>query len=129
MAGWREVTDGDDTLVAHGDYSRHSGETAMEQLLERRPDLDAVFVASDLMALGALDALRRAGRRVPEDVAVAGFDDSPVAAAAEPALTTMRQPFKRISAEMVRLLLARIGGEPPASVILQTELVERGSTG
>lgn len=129
LAGWREVTGGDDTLVAHGDYARHSGERAMEELLHRRPDLDAVFVASDLMALGALDALRRAGRRVPQDVAVAGFDDSPVAASAEPALTTMRQPFKRISAEMVRLLLARIGGEPPASVILQTELVERGSTG
>ena len=100
----------------------------MGELLARRPDLDAVFVASDLMAVGALDALRRAGRAVPEDVAVAGFDDSPVAAAATPPLTTMRQPFKRISSEMVRLLLARIAGEPPASVILPTELVERGST-
>ncbi|MEY9861685.1 DNA-binding LacI/PurR family transcriptional regulator [Catenulispora sp. GAS73] len=129
LAGWRETTGGDDTLVAHGDYSRESGEAAMGELLERRPDLDAVFVASDLMAVGALDALRRAGRRVPEDVAVAGFDDSPAAATAVPPLTTMRQPFKRISAEMVRLLLARIEGEPPASVILPTELVERASTG
>lgn len=138
LAGWRETVAGapgtasdgaDDSLVAHGDYSRESGEAAMTELLARRPDLDAVFVASDLMAVGALDALRRAGRRVPEDVAVAGFDDSPVAAAATPPLTTMRQPFKRISAEMVRLLLARIEGEPPASVILPTELVERDSTG
>jgi DNA-binding LacI/PurR family transcriptional regulator len=130
LAGWRETTGAaDDTLVAHGDYSRESGEAAMTELLARRPDLDAVFVASDLMAVGALDALRRAGRRVPQDVAVAGFDDSPVAATATPPLTTMRQPFKRISAEMVRLLLARIEGEPPASVILPTELVERSSTG
>ena len=129
LAGWRETTGGDDTLVANGDYSRESGEAAMKELLARRPDVDAVFVASDLMAVGALDALRQAGRRVPEDVAVAGFDDSPVAAGATPPLTTMRQPFKRISAEMVRLLLARIEGEPPASVILPTELVERASTG
>ena len=129
LAGWRETTGGDDSLVAHGDYSRESGEAAMTALLERRPDLDAVFVASDLMAVGALEALRGAGRRVPEDIAVAGFDDSPVAASATPPLTTMRQPFKRISGEMVRLLLARIEGEPPASVILPTELVERASTG
>ena len=86
----------------------------MTGLLERRPDLDAVFVASDVMALGALDALRRAGRRVPEDVAVGGFDDSSAAVAARPALTTIRQPWQRISGEMVRLLLAAIGGEPPA---------------
>jgi len=129
LAGWRETTGGDDTLVAYGDFSREPGEAAMGELLERRPDLDAVFVASDLMAGGALGVLRRAGRRVPEDVAVAGFDDSPVAATAVPPLTTMRQPFKRISAEMVRLLLARIEGEPPASVVLPTVLVERASTG
>ena len=129
LAGWRETTGGDDSLVANGDYSRESGEAAMTSLLARRPDLDAVFVASDLMAVGALDALRSAGRRVPEDVAVAGFDDSPVAATATPPLTKMRQPFRRISGEMVRLLLGRIEGEPPASVILPTELVERASTG
>lgn len=129
LVGWRETLGAaaDDSLVAHGDYSRESGERAMAELLARRPDLDAVFVGSDLMALGALDELRRAGRRVPEDVAVAGFDDSPIAAAAQPPLTTMRQPFQRISAEMVRLLLARIAGEPPATVILPAELVVRES--
>ena len=84
----------------------------MTKLLERRPDLDAVFVASDVMALGALSALRRAGRRVPEDVAIGGFDDSSAALAARPALTTIRQPLTRISSEMVRLLLAAIDGEP-----------------
>jgi DNA-binding LacI/PurR family transcriptional regulator len=129
LVGWRETLGplADDSLVAHGDYTQVSGQAAMAELLARRPDLDAVFVASDLMALGAIEELRRAGRRVPEDVAVAGFDDSPSALAAVPPLTTMRQPFGRISAEMVRLLLAGIAGDPPATVILPTELVVRES--
>ncbi|NYI06911.1 LacI family DNA-binding transcriptional regulator [Allostreptomyces psammosilenae] len=128
LEGYRDVvgSDGPD-LVAHGDYTQRSGEEAMRQLLERAPDLDAVFVASDLMALGALTALRRAGRRVPEDVAVAGFDDAPIAVGAEPPLTTVRQPMERISAELVRLLMARIAGEEPSAVILPTELVVRRS--
>jgi len=117
----------DRSMAESGDYSQESGERAMSLLLQRHPDLDAVFVASDVMALGALVALRRADRRVPEDVAVGGFDDSSAAVAARPALTTIRQPYKRISAEMVRLLIAAIGGEPPAAVILPTELVRRES--
>lgn len=117
----------DQTLVAHGDYSRESGRLAMLELLERRPDVDAVFVASDLMAAGALVALQSSGRRVPEDVAVGGFDDSGVAAALHPPLTTMRQPFERISAEMVRLLLEVIDGQAPAAVTLPTSLVRRTS--
>src|SRR6185437_5982845 len=86
----------DPSMAESGDYSQESGERAMSLLLQRRPDLDAVFVASDVMALGALVALRRAGRRVPEDVAVGGFDDSSAAVAARPALTTIRQPYHRI---------------------------------
>lgn len=82
----------------------------MTELIEARPDLDAVFAANDRMAAGAIDALQRAGRRVPEDVSVGGFDDSSVALSTEPALTTMRQPFGRISSEMVRLLLQSIAG-------------------
>ncbi|MEU7281142.1 LacI family DNA-binding transcriptional regulator [Streptomyces sp. NPDC045431] len=132
LAGYRDVLaecglPADESLVVAGDYSRASGETAAELLLERAPDVDAVFVASDLMAQGVLDALGRAGRRVPEDVAVGGFDDSPAALATRPALTTVRQPWERISGEMVRMLLARIGGEDPAAVILPTELVRRDS--
>jgi DNA-binding LacI/PurR family transcriptional regulator len=99
----------------------------MTKLLARRPDLDAVFVASDAMALGALNALRGAGRQVPEDVAIGGFDDSSAALAARPALTTIRQPWQRVSSEMVRLLLAAISGEEPSAVILPTELIRRGS--
>ncbi|MGW0968814.1 LacI family DNA-binding transcriptional regulator [Streptomyces sp. NPDC002516] len=133
LAGYREVlaeagVEADDRLVASGDYSRASGEAGAEQLLARAPDMDAVFVASDLMAQGVLAALRKAGRRVPEDVAVGGFDDSPAATAATPALTTIRQPWDRISSEMVRVLLAQIGGEDPSAVILPTELVRREST-
>jgi DNA-binding LacI/PurR family transcriptional regulator len=118
----------DESLVAHGDYSRLSGERAMRELLERRLDLDAVFVASDLMAAGALTVLREAGRRVPEDVAVGGFDDSGLAATLVPPLTTIRQPLERISAEMVRLLLEVIDGQEPAAITLPTTLVVREST-
>ncbi|MFD0309283.1 LacI family DNA-binding transcriptional regulator [Streptomyces sp. NPDC127119] len=133
LAGYREVLtesgiDLDERLVTSGDYSRASGEAGAELLLERSPDMDAVFVASDLMAQGVLTALHRAGRSVPGDVAVGGFDDSSAAVAASPELTTIRQPYDRISSEMVRVLLAQIGGEDPAAVILPTELVKRRST-
>jgi DNA-binding LacI/PurR family transcriptional regulator len=129
LAGYRDVlgSDADERLVVTGDYVQDRGEAAMERLLAQAPDLDAVFVASDLMAAGALTALRRAGRRVPEDVAVGGFDDSSIATAVQPTLTTIRQPLPRISAEMVRLLLGLIAGDPPSAVILPTELVVRES--
>jgi DNA-binding LacI/PurR family transcriptional regulator len=132
LAGYREELtaaglEADDRLIAEGDYSRASGEASMAALLARAPDLDAVFVASDLMAQGALATLEVAGRRVPEDVAVGGFDDSPAALGTRPPLTTIRQPFDRISSEMVRVLLARIAGEEASAVILPTELVRRAS--
>ncbi|MER5795616.1 LacI family DNA-binding transcriptional regulator [Streptomyces sp. NPDC001980] len=133
LAGYKEVlTEAgiavDEALVVPGDYSKASGEAGAERLLAQAPDLDAVFVASDLMAQGVLAVLQRAGRRVPDDIAVGGFDDSPAATAVTPQLTTIRQPWDRISTEMVRVLLAQIGGEDPAAVILPTELVRREST-
>ncbi|MDU0348033.1 LacI family DNA-binding transcriptional regulator [Actinomyces sp. MRS3W] len=118
----------DPSLVVHGDYSRASGNAGAAELLARHEDLDGIFVASDLMAAGALEVLRHAGRRVPDEVVVGGFDDSGLAATLEPPLTTMRQPFTRISEEMVRLLLGVIDGEDPASIVLPTTLVERAST-
>jgi DNA-binding LacI/PurR family transcriptional regulator len=132
LAGYRETLAEcglpvDETLIVPGDYSRAGGEAAAALLLERAPDVDAVFVASDLMAQGVLSTLERAGRRVPQDIAVGGFDDSPAALAGRPELTTVRQPWDRISAEMVRVLMAQIGGEDPAAVILPTELVRRES--
>jgi DNA-binding LacI/PurR family transcriptional regulator len=77
------------------------------------------------MARGALEALERAGRSVPGDVAVVGFDDSLAASAGRPGLTTVRQPYKRVCEEMVRLLLALLDGQEPAAVILPVELVRR----
>ncbi|WP_077063707.1 LacI family DNA-binding transcriptional regulator [Streptomyces sp. MP131-18] len=132
LAGYREVLadaglPADDSLVEAGDYSRDGGAAAASALLTRRPDLDALFVASDLMAQGALAVLERAGRRVPADVAVGGFDDSTAAVGSRPALTTIRQPWDRISAEMVRVLLSQIGGEDSSAVILPTELIRRES--
>ncbi|MFF0328341.1 LacI family DNA-binding transcriptional regulator [Nonomuraea angiospora] len=115
-------------LIAHGDWTQASGERAMTELLARTPDLDAVFVASDLMAAGALAALRAAGRRVPDDVAVGGFDDSSVALSTHPPLTTIRQPLAEVAQETVRLLLALIdGAEHVDPVVLPTELVIRES--
>jgi DNA-binding LacI/PurR family transcriptional regulator len=116
-------------LAAEADFTRAGGEAATRALLARRPAIDALFVASDLMALGALDALRAAGRRVPDDVAVVGFDDSELARTADPALTTVRQPIEQLGADMARLLLDQLdGGAEPAGTVLRTQLVVRGST-
>ncbi|HEX6074874.1 MAG TPA: LacI family DNA-binding transcriptional regulator [Micromonosporaceae bacterium] len=116
------------SLVAVGDFTRESGERAMRQLLEDDPALDAVFVASDPMAIGALRALHRAGRRVPDDVAVVGFDDNDAARYSVPPLTTVRQPVEDLGRGMVRLLLRCFEGETAVEpVILRTELVVRES--
>jgi DNA-binding LacI/PurR family transcriptional regulator len=112
--------------IAYGDFTRPAGVHAMTRLLDHRPNLDAVFVASDLMAVGALHALRQAGRRVPDDVAVIGFDDLPLAAYTQPALTTVRQPVEEIGMAAARRLLAlmegcAVGGDPvlPTSLVLR----------
>ncbi|KSW29715.1 LacI family DNA-binding transcriptional regulator [Cellulomonas sp. B6] len=117
----------DERYVVHGDYTAESGAAGMDTLLDRAPDLDAVFAASDLMAAGALGVLRRRGLRVPEDVAVGGFDDSGLAATLDPPLTTIHQPFDRISAEMVAMLLDVVGGAPHSAVTMPAELVRRAS--
>ncbi|MFJ2543343.1 LacI family DNA-binding transcriptional regulator [Microbacterium sp. NPDC087589] len=111
-----------------GDYSEASGADAARRILaEGRPD--AIFVASDLMARGALTALRSAGIRVPEDVALVGFDDSSVALSTEPQLTTMRQPMYAQGEAMAGVLLSRLAGRDPAhTTILPTELVVRASS-
>lgn len=116
-------------LVAYGDFSEDSGTAAMRVLLERHPDLDAVFVASDLMACGALRALRDAGRRVPDDVAVVGFEDAPVARHTDPPLTTVHQPVEEMGRQMSRLLITRIRRDEPRVpyVLLDTHLVPRAS--
>lgn len=115
----------DPDLVEHGSYESASGDAAMTRLLERDPDIDAVFAASDVMAVGAIAALQRAGKRVPEDVAVAGFDDSGLAETHQPPLTTVRQPWAEISSTMVDMVLDVINGTDRAAVVLPTTLVIR----
>jgi DNA-binding LacI/PurR family transcriptional regulator len=92
---------------ASGDYSEAAGRTAILEILERvgRDGLDGVFLAGDMMAAGAMRVLREAGLRVPEDVAVIGFDDAEFAAMLEPSLTTVRQPASAMGAAAARLLL------------------------
>ena len=114
--------------VAHGDWTAASGEQAMHELIERAPDLDGVFAASDLMAMGALHAAAQAGRRVPDDVAVVGFDDIDMAAHTSPPLTTVRQPSTAQARRMVEVLVDKIAGRStPASEVLEVELVVRDS--
>lgn len=117
----------DPALVEAGDYGGASGAAAMARLLERSPDIDAVFAASDSMAAGAISVLAREGLRVPDDIAVAGFDDSGPAEAHRPPLTTMRQPWANISEQMVAMLLEVIAGSPGREIILPPELVIRES--
>ncbi|MGI5244462.1 LacI family DNA-binding transcriptional regulator [Dactylosporangium sp. CA-139066] len=117
----------DDRLIAYGDFSEASGADAMYRLLHLNPGLDAVFAASDLMAAGAIRALREQGRRIPEDVAVVGFEDSAVARQTLPPLTTVHQSVEGMGREMARLLLARIAGGPAHSTVLDTHLVVRES--
>jgi len=115
----------DESLVVVGDFSRASGAAAVASL--QPGSFDAVFAASDSMAVGVIQRLQRSGVRVPEDVVVAGFDDSGLAADFEPALTTMRQPWERIGSEMVAMLLDVIDGGTGRTLTLPTELVVRES--
>ncbi|MEU8796451.1 LacI family DNA-binding transcriptional regulator [Spirillospora sp. NPDC048819] len=129
LAGYREILSGTGrrSLAAIGDFTRESGAAAMDQLLEDDPGLDAVFAASDLMATGALHSLRKAGRRVPDDVAVVGFDDIDAARYTDPPLTTVRQPIAEVARAVVRILLAGVDDQAEP-VIFPTELVVRDST-
>lgn len=122
----------EEALVAAGDFTEDGGRRAMRELLERRPGLDAVFAASDVMAAGARRELRAAGRRIPQDVALVGFDDSVVARHMDPPLTSVRQPIEEMGRTMARLLLARIAGEDAGegggTVVLPNRLVVRESS-
>jgi LacI family transcriptional regulator len=117
----------DPTLVAEGDFSEESGYHAMQRLLPFRPQ--AVFAASDTMAVGVLRALQESGLRVPEDIAVAGFDDMPFAANTTPPLTTVRQPVERMGEAAAETLIDLIEhpNSPPCRAILPTELVIRAT--
>ncbi|MET9143982.1 LacI family DNA-binding transcriptional regulator [Streptomyces sp. NPDC058319] len=115
--------------VVEGGFTLDSGSAATARLLARHPETDGVFAANDLMAQGACRLLAGRGARVPEDIAVIGFDDSAIALSCVPPLTTVRQPVERMAAEMARLLDERVRGErtEPVSVVLAPELVVRES--
>ncbi|WP_327351177.1 LacI family DNA-binding transcriptional regulator [Streptomyces sp. NBC_01304] len=149
LDGYRDaLADPGRELVAAGDFTPAGGERAMRELLDRCPDLDAVFAANDLSASGALRVLRERGRSVPDDVAVVGFDDMlPLAEQTEPPLTTVRQDIEHMGRLMARTLLRDLGveaprgapkepggpgpdegaGAGPAGIVLPTALVRRAS--
>ncbi|WP_329037543.1 LacI family transcriptional regulator [Streptomyces sp. NBC_00178] len=127
--------DPDERLIAPADFSEEGGARAMRELLERRPDVDAVFAASDVMAAGARQVLRESGRRIPDDVALIGFDDSAVARHMDPPLTSVRQPIEEMGRTMARVLLQEIahraegdGARERPRIVLPTELVVRESS-
>jgi len=120
----------DEELVVEGSFSEVSGRTGMEELLSRRPDIDGVFAASDLMAMGAMRALRAQGRSVPHDVGVIGFDGTKASETTEPPLSTVRQPLVELGRGMAEMLLRHIDASDATveAEILPIELIVREST-
>ncbi len=116
-------------LVVRGDFTERCGRLAVEQLIASGVEFDSVFAHNDITAAGVLRALRAAGRTVPGDIAVVGFDDIPMAEHTEPPLTTVRQPTRQMGETAARMLLSHLGGTPvpDAPVVLPTELVVRHS--
>jgi DNA-binding LacI/PurR family transcriptional regulator len=130
LTGYQEVMKeaGLPAMIAYGDFTADGGEQATLRLLADHPDLDGLFVASDLMATAALRVLSQHGRRVPADVAVVGFDDSVLATTTTPKLTTVRQPVEQLGARLAEILLAKIAGaEHTTPEIYDTELIIRDS--
>jgi DNA-binding LacI/PurR family transcriptional regulator len=119
----------DRAIVVEGAFDAASGYAAMQGLLRRATDLTAVFIASDIVAFGALRALREAGRRIPGDFSVVGFDDVPLARHFDPPLTTVRLPARGLGSACGRALIDRLAGRPVTDrTLLPTELVVREST-
>ncbi len=131
MRGWTEELTRSGIApgpIVHGDFTVDSGMAAMARLLQRAPDLDGVFASSDLMAAGAIRVLQAAGRRVPLDVSIVGFDDVLIATTSEPPLTTVRQPLEEMGRAAAEALIAMIHGRPAEKLqILPTTLVRRES--
>jgi LacI family transcriptional regulator len=139
MHGWRDSLQAhgllaDDSLIAEGDWTAHSGAPALRQILSRHPDLTAVFASNDQMALGAMRAAAQIGLRIPQDLAIVGYDDIPEAEFFTPSLSSIRQNVVELGAravtEVIRLIEARrlTGKAPPVATLLQPQLVIRESS-
>ena len=118
-----------DHYVERGDYLRGSGYAAMSRLLDQAEHPDAVFAANDQMAADALRAIHERGRRVPQDIAVVGFDDIALASYTEPPLTTVRQPAYQLGRLAVEALIGCPAGAPARRVVLAPEMIVRDSCG
>ena len=119
------------SLVEHGDWSYESGYEATVRLLEKPVGFTSLFIQNDRMATGAMQALRQAGRSIPDDVGIVGYDDIPAAAYCHPPLTTIRQPMQEVGEIATRKLIELID-DPDAEreeILLKTDLVHRGSAG
>ena len=117
----------DSALIEYGDFSNTSGAEAMHRLLEKLPDLDAVFVNSDLMAIAAMDAIRETGRRVPDDIAVVGYDDLSIAEHSNPPLTTIRQNIPLAGKLLAQNLIQYLQTGLTTNVSIPVELILRKS--
>jgi DNA-binding LacI/PurR family transcriptional regulator len=115
------------SIVRQGDYSYESGQKQMQALLAENPDVDGVFACNDLMALGAIAVIEEAGKRVPEDIAVIGFDDSIAARTSRPQLSSVRQDIVALGEAAAELMIAQLNGESVESRIMPVELVLRES--
>jgi DNA-binding LacI/PurR family transcriptional regulator len=133
LRGWREALGAAglaDDALEHADFTERGGYAATQALLARHPDLDGLLAASDLMAAGALRVLAAAGRRVPHDIAVVGYDDLGVAETTQPPLTTIRNPIGLMAERATRLLLDQLDGttdRTPVRMVFPPELVRRAS--
>jgi DNA-binding LacI/PurR family transcriptional regulator len=128
LALGRHGVDLDPGLVFPAAFAEDSARSAVEGLLSRRTDFDAIFASSDLLAIRSIGTLRERGLRVPEDVAVVGYDDIQLAQYVHPSLTTIRQPIDNGAQALVAALLSLVDGESPQPQILPTELIVREST-
>jgi DNA-binding LacI/PurR family transcriptional regulator len=117
----------DTNLITHGDFSNTSGAAAMDLLLKRAADLDAVFVNSDLMAIAAMDRIREQGKSVPEDISVVGYDDLSIAANSNPPLTTIRQNITLAGRVLAQNLIQFLQTKVATNVSIPVELIVRNS--
>lgn len=130
LAGFRAAMGGrfdPRMVVEYPLYTYAAGLEGMQELLRRAPDIDGVFAASDAVAAGAMTALQEAGRQVPEDVGIVGFDDSSWALRCRPQLSTVRQPADLLGSAAAELVLAQLSGQPSPPRVLETAIMWRGS--